>query len=344
MSILNKTNLLADITSNIYTNVTRLIKGNTLKARLLNIVDSTLIRVVDTAANFTANNPVLKDGEVGIESDSLLTSPKFKLGNGVAAWNSLPYITNQTIVDTAANFTANNPILNTGQLGVETDDLLTVPQFKIGDGANDWNSLPYFADGFNELTSSNFGDFTTALTPKTSPTTSDSLIISDNSDSGDAKRITLQVLRGLYKTYFDTIYMTASAVATQITTALSTYVAKTSWIDVSSTVTVTGFSGTPTVSVRYKIVDNMAIIMYNVDGTSNASNFVIDNFPFTANASQVINYINVIVTNNGTILTSPGRAGFAAATSQLVIERNPAGATFSSSGTKASNGQIIVML
>jgi len=52
-----------------------------------------------------------------------------------------------TVFDTAANFTSNNPTLNTGQLGIETDDLLTVPKFKIGDGANDWNTLPYFSSG-----------------------------------------------------------------------------------------------------------------------------------------------------------------------------------------------------
>jgi hypothetical protein len=51
-----------------------------------------------------------------------------------------------TVFDTAANFTSNNPTLNTGQLGIETDDLLTVPKFKIGDGANDWSTLPYFND------------------------------------------------------------------------------------------------------------------------------------------------------------------------------------------------------
>lgn len=47
------------------------------------------------------------------------------------------------IYDTAANFVSNNPVLETKQLGVETDDLATSPKFKIGDGVSDWNSLPY---------------------------------------------------------------------------------------------------------------------------------------------------------------------------------------------------------
>lgn len=39
----------------------------------------------DTASNWTSINPVLKSGELGIETDTL----KFKIGNGTAAWNSL---------------------------------------------------------------------------------------------------------------------------------------------------------------------------------------------------------------------------------------------------------------
>lgn len=52
-----------------------------------------------------------------------------------------------TVFDTAANFTSNNPTLNTGQLGIETDDLLTVPKFKIGDGVTAWNTLPFLGGG-----------------------------------------------------------------------------------------------------------------------------------------------------------------------------------------------------
>lgn len=39
----------------------------------------------DIAANWTANNPLLLNGEIGIETDTL----KFKIGNGVHRWNSL---------------------------------------------------------------------------------------------------------------------------------------------------------------------------------------------------------------------------------------------------------------
>jgi hypothetical protein len=39
----------------------------------------------DTSANWASSNPVLRAGEIGIETDTL----KFKIGNGSAAWNSI---------------------------------------------------------------------------------------------------------------------------------------------------------------------------------------------------------------------------------------------------------------
>lgn len=42
----------------------------------------------DTAANWTANNPVLSSGEIGFVTDE----NKMKLGNGSTAWNSLSYL------------------------------------------------------------------------------------------------------------------------------------------------------------------------------------------------------------------------------------------------------------
>jgi hypothetical protein len=41
----------------------------------------------DTAANWTSSNPVLAQGEMGIETDTR----KFKFGDGTTAWNSLSY-------------------------------------------------------------------------------------------------------------------------------------------------------------------------------------------------------------------------------------------------------------
>ena len=41
----------------------------------------------DTATNWTTANPILAEGEVGVETDT----NKFKIGDGVTAWNSLDY-------------------------------------------------------------------------------------------------------------------------------------------------------------------------------------------------------------------------------------------------------------
>jgi hypothetical protein len=40
-----------------------------------------------TAAQWTAENPILLEGEAGIETDTR----KYKIGNGVSAWSALPY-------------------------------------------------------------------------------------------------------------------------------------------------------------------------------------------------------------------------------------------------------------
>ena len=45
--------------------------------------------------------------------------------------------------DTAANWTAANPVLLAGEIGVETD----TRRYKIGDGATAWTGLSYYIDG-----------------------------------------------------------------------------------------------------------------------------------------------------------------------------------------------------
>ena len=45
--------------------------------------------------------------------------------------------------DTAANWTAANPVLLAGEIGVETD----TRRYKIGDGATAWSGLSYYIDG-----------------------------------------------------------------------------------------------------------------------------------------------------------------------------------------------------
>lgn len=71
------------------------------------------------------------------------------------------------VLDTAANFTANNPILNLGQLGIESDTLLSSSiAFKIGDGVHQWSVLPYANVSLSGLTTNKVlkaGSATTAV-------------------------------------------------------------------------------------------------------------------------------------------------------------------------------------
>jgi hypothetical protein len=61
----------------------------------------------DTAANWASSNPVLRAGEVGIETDTL----KFKIGNGSAAWNSITAYAN--VVPSDLNTTLSDYVLVT---------------------------------------------------------------------------------------------------------------------------------------------------------------------------------------------------------------------------------------
>ena len=45
--------------------------------------------------------------------------------------------------DTAANWTAENPVLLAGEMGIETD----TRRYKVGDGSTAWTGLSYFVDG-----------------------------------------------------------------------------------------------------------------------------------------------------------------------------------------------------
>lgn len=54
--------------------------------------------------------------------------------------------------DTAANWSSVNPILQSGEIGVETQAVGTAVKFKIGDGTTPWNSLPYQASALQPYT------------------------------------------------------------------------------------------------------------------------------------------------------------------------------------------------
>jgi hypothetical protein len=63
------------------------------------------------------------------------------------------YVPMQQRRDVAANWTSGNPVLLSGEIGLETD----TSKFKIGDGVTAWTSLSYFSGGGSGSISSVFG-------------------------------------------------------------------------------------------------------------------------------------------------------------------------------------------
>lgn len=75
----------------------------------------------DVAADWTTANPILADGEVGLETDTL----RFKIGNGSAAWSALPY----RGVDGAPGGTLYTTDIN---IGTEPRDSITTTFSHVG--------------------------------------------------------------------------------------------------------------------------------------------------------------------------------------------------------------------
>lgn len=121
----------------------------------------------DTAENWKKINPVLKQGEFGIEYNKYIV--RFKIGNGIDPWTELnyPVFTNidyedlmldvlydvlcnqgsglpmrtKQQINTTEYWEEYNPVLLNGELGIEK--YRNTFKIKIGDGVNHWNDLPY---------------------------------------------------------------------------------------------------------------------------------------------------------------------------------------------------------
>ena len=63
----------------------------------------------DTYANWTSNNPILTNGEIGYDE----TNEKFKVGDNTTAWNDLPYELGQWKSDASGNLSYGNPVSGT---------------------------------------------------------------------------------------------------------------------------------------------------------------------------------------------------------------------------------------
>ena len=89
----------------------------------------------DTAAAWTAANPVLAQGEIGLD----LTNNKIKIGNGSTAWNSLAYFDDKEpgAFDGSYSSLTGKPTLFSGSYNDLTNKLnLTVQQDLDGGAAS----------------------------------------------------------------------------------------------------------------------------------------------------------------------------------------------------------------
>lgn len=116
-----------------------------------------------------------------------------------------------------------------GQTGIvvlnadDISDAITTNKFVTSAEKTTWNNKQ------DILTEDNFGEFVASLEGKDALSDDDKFNITDVDDSDKQKKFTFLKLKTQLKTYFDTIYTTSSAVASQISTALVGYATQ-SWV------------------------------------------------------------------------------------------------------------------
>ena len=157
----------------------------------------------DTATNWTNANPVLMQGEVAVELGGSL---KFKIGDGVTAWQFLPYVTQgATGIQGPAG-----PTGATGAKGDKGDEGDTGPQGAQGpqgiQGPQGDQGIQGPAGSDATVNATNMGATINAATDKATPVDADNVSITDSAASHILKKTTWANIKATLKTYFDTLY------------------------------------------------------------------------------------------------------------------------------------------
>lgn len=96
----------------------------------------------DTAANWSAEDPVLLSGEPGLETDT----GSFKIGDGTTAWNAMPYF-DGTTAETVRDIIGAALVAGTG-IGVTINDGADTITVAVDTStALAWSALHRFAQG-----------------------------------------------------------------------------------------------------------------------------------------------------------------------------------------------------
>lgn len=123
----------------------------------------------------------------------------------------------RSLVDSPAQTSSNWSILETN-IGYVPENVANKTDTVSGNEASStkYLSVKGFYDyliGFTWLTDSIFGTWMNGLTGKTTPVDADGITIKDSADSNKAKFLSFTNLKAFLKTYFDTVYATAAALA-----------------------------------------------------------------------------------------------------------------------------------
>jgi|SRR5689334_18064643 len=184
----------------------------------------------DTGANWASANPVLSDGEIGIEKDA--TPIKFKIGDGTTTWNSLDYFTSDSAGDMLASVydpdgVEANVYDTDNHIDGTTNGVYTLAERTklagIETGATKYpdtgeevfttaeKSKLAGIEALADVTDA--GNVGAALHSASADTLSDAYEIGFyNTVAGALRKITWSNVKSTLKTYFDTLYASASSI------------------------------------------------------------------------------------------------------------------------------------
>lgn len=128
-------------------------------------------------------------------------------------------------------------------------------------------------------------------------------------------------------------------ISTATQTALNDKIDKTSWINISTTSTIIGFSSFSQRFIFYKIIDNYIFIDFYLEGTSNSTSFTFTS-PFNNNSGASKFGSCGYNVNAGSVAVNPARLLISNNSNLVNITLNFTGAAYSATGTKGCAGQI----
>ena len=117
--------------------------------------------------------------------------------------------------------------------------------------------------------------------------------------------------------------------------------ASTPWSNYSADSTVVGFSGTPTLDIRYKKLGKLVFVNYYLDGTSDSTVLT-----FTlrhAATTEVLAFQNppAYIQDDGVVLTTSSRARLPAGSNVVTVYKTAVSGVWTDSGQKTAIGQLV---